>query len=88
MPDVKKLARPVPVTGPMKPTTPSVHRWSGWPGAFCLNCGQEDGMELAIGSGDYDPYTEKWRSPEVEADYRRRYPRDCPGPAPTQQPRA
>jgi hypothetical protein len=24
------------------------HRWSGWPGAFCLDCGLEDAMELAV----------------------------------------
>ena len=23
------------------------HRWSGWPGAWCLDCGQEDLMEVA-----------------------------------------
>ncbi len=22
------------------------HRWSGWPGAWCLDCGQEDKREL------------------------------------------
>lgn len=24
------------------------HRWSGWPGAYCLNCRSEDPMEDAI----------------------------------------
>ena len=24
------------------------HRWSGWPGAFCLNCGVEDPLEQCI----------------------------------------
>ena len=24
------------------------HRWSGWPGAWCLDCGVEDADELAI----------------------------------------
>src|SRR6187455_2384331 len=23
------------------------HRWSGWPGAWCLDCGVEDARELA-----------------------------------------
>ena len=26
----------------------SEHRWSGWPGAWCLDCGQEDQMELCV----------------------------------------
>jgi hypothetical protein len=24
------------------------HRWSGWPGAFCLRCGIEDPLETLI----------------------------------------
>ena len=24
------------------------HRWSGWPGAFCLDCGCEDPVEMAM----------------------------------------
>ena len=24
------------------------HRWSGWPGAWCLDCGTEDADELDI----------------------------------------
>ena len=40
------------------------HRWSGWPGAWCLDCGQLDPLELALscpkcsvssGPGDIDP---------------------------------
>lgn len=27
------------------------HRWSGWPGAFCLYCGTEDGDEIALADG-------------------------------------
>lgn len=26
----------------------SQHRWSGWPGAWCLDCGQSDANELCI----------------------------------------
>lgn len=26
------------------------HRWSGWPGAFCLDCGVEDKDELCVGN--------------------------------------
>lgn len=28
------------------------HRWSGWPGAWCLDCGQEDANEVCIGEHD------------------------------------
>jgi hypothetical protein len=28
------------------------HRWSGWPGAWCLDCGQEDQNEICIGEHD------------------------------------
>jgi hypothetical protein len=24
------------------------HRWSGWPGAWCLACGKEDGQEIDL----------------------------------------
>jgi hypothetical protein len=24
------------------------HRWSGWPGAFCLDCGAEDQREICV----------------------------------------
>ena len=27
-----------------------VHRWSGWPGAWCLDCGCEDPYEVALGN--------------------------------------
>lgn len=27
---------------------PRDHRWSGWPGAWCLDCGAEDKRELCI----------------------------------------
>ena len=26
----------------------SAHRWSGWPGAWCLDCGADDQLELCI----------------------------------------
>lgn len=29
----------------------SEHRWSGWPGAWCLDCGIEDPTEQAIADG-------------------------------------
>jgi hypothetical protein len=30
------------------------HRWSGWPGAWCLDCGCEDPVEIAIAEGGWD----------------------------------
>ena len=27
------------------------HRWSGWPGAWCLDCGAEDPREIALAEG-------------------------------------
>lgn len=26
----------------------AVHRWSGWPGAWCLDCGADDANEICI----------------------------------------
>jgi hypothetical protein len=31
------------------------HRWSGWPGAFCLDCGSEDKNEIALADGTIEP---------------------------------
>jgi hypothetical protein len=28
------------------------HRWSGWPGAYCLDCGADDPIEAALGCHD------------------------------------
>lgn len=38
----------------------SRHHWSGWPGAYCLDCGSEDPMEIAITDNVYDPIANKW----------------------------
>lgn len=29
------------------------HNWSGWPGAWCLDCGCEDPREIAIANGNF-----------------------------------
>ncbi len=29
------------------------HNWSGWPGAWCLDCGIEDPHETALADGDF-----------------------------------
>lgn len=42
----------------------SEHRWSGWPGAWCLDCGIEDFMEVAIGISVYEPFTQEWKDTE------------------------
>ena len=31
----------------------STHRWSGWPGGYCLACGMEDPLEQAFAEGNY-----------------------------------
>jgi len=31
----------------------SEHRWSGWPGAFCLRCGAEDVAEICATTHDH-----------------------------------
>lgn len=30
------------------------HRWSGWPGAWCLDCGCDDPVEVALAEGRFD----------------------------------
>ena len=39
-------------------------RWSGWPGAYCLDCGADDPQELAIAWDWLDPYANTWDSDE------------------------
>lgn len=51
------------------------HRWSGWPGAYCMYCGAEHRMEIAIANCYFDPYTETWDTPEHEKEYQET---DCP----------
>jgi hypothetical protein len=29
------------------------HRWSGWPGAYCLDCGCGDPFEVALAEGNF-----------------------------------
>ncbi len=31
-----------------QPDLPPYHRWSGWPGAHCLDCGTEDAREICL----------------------------------------
>jgi hypothetical protein len=30
------------------------HRWSGWPGAWCLDCGKSDPRETALADGSFE----------------------------------
>lgn len=50
----------------METLKPAGHRWSGWPGAWCLDCGVEDQVELAIADGVYDPVENTWYDEERE----------------------
>jgi hypothetical protein len=34
------------------------HRWSGWPGAWCLDCGCEDPHEIALADGEFFQITD------------------------------
>lgn len=45
------------------------HRWSGWPGAWCLDCGADDPYELALADGliDTDGETTWFRDDAVKA---------------------
>lgn len=43
------------------------HNWSGWPGAYCFNCGAENALENAIGLNWYNPGTDKWDTKEHQA---------------------
>lgn len=59
------------------------HRWSGWPGAFCLDCGAPDPTEMALADGalyfdgpDMDHLEIKWEE-GMEEKYK---PTECPGP--------
>ena len=38
-------------SSPGASATVKQHRWSGWPGAVCLDCGIEDMVEIGLGEG-------------------------------------
>lgn len=45
------------------------HRWSGWPGAFCLYCGREDQREIALADGvDLDNIVENPPCPALDQE--------------------
>lgn len=45
------------------------HRWSGWPGAWCLDCGADDPMELALADDQWDFEKNDFASPEAREKY-------------------
>jgi hypothetical protein len=45
------------------------HHWSGWPGAVCLKCHNEDPMEIAIADNTFDPWNGTWATEELQAQY-------------------
>ena len=54
------------------------HRWSGWQGAICLDCGSDDPLENAIGDNWYDAWTGTYDTPEHEQQVKAALV--CPGP--------
>lgn len=49
------------------------HRWSGWPGAWCLDCGMEDPREICIATGCEETDDETGECPEHRVGW-------CPEP--------
>ncbi len=45
------------------------HRFSGRPGAYCMKCGSADYVEFAFCNNEYDPFTDKWDTPEHKKEY-------------------
>lgn len=57
------------------------HRWSGWPGAYCLDCGGEHWLELALGCADcYVPDPALNAHQQTITFCRDHEPYDCPCP--------
>ena len=52
------------------------HRWSGWPGAWCLDCGTEDRSEIALANGAFD-ISDDGETITIHADYENG---ECPEP--------
>jgi hypothetical protein len=59
------------------------HRWSGWPGAWCLDCGTEDAREVALASssGNEDDVHHRYSDkPHVKGNCTGCSEGDCPEP--------
>ena len=61
------------------------HRWSGWPGAWCLDCGAEDAGEACLAEDCYcviscvEGHVQCEEHPKAEPKARHRNT-DCPTP--------
>lgn len=45
------------------------HHWSGWPGAYCIDCGSDDPMENALADNLYDAWEGKWLTEEAKLQF-------------------
>jgi len=54
------------------------HHWSGWPGAYCLDCGCEDAIEIAVGCGYYDPHLSQWNDTKEAKQLKEQSEKSCP----------
>jgi hypothetical protein len=51
---------PTCAVGSYQPPTDHSHRWSGWPGAWCLECHAEDPNELCLAGCRCPCHAEFW----------------------------
>lgn len=58
------------------------HHWSGWPGAWCFDCGDEDAVEHAMGCREcHVPYGPEDTDQELRLCVAHRaMQRECPEP--------
>tara|TARA_Y100000310_G_scaffold341791_1_gene442146 strand:+ start:200 stop:427 length:228 start_codon:yes stop_codon:yes gene_type:complete len=53
-------------TGSADHTDGTAHQWSGWPGAFCLLCRQEDPVEQCLGGCTCECHIKFWQDAEED----------------------
>lgn len=56
------------------------HRWSGWPGAWCLDCGCEDPTEIALAEGNCIEVEDKDEPMGFRLEFPNVVIKDCPEP--------
>lgn len=61
---------------------PRPHRWSGWPGAFCLDCGMEDALELSLAGEPHEVHHRYLDVPHSEQPCQGCAEDPCYGPIP------
>ena len=54
-------ARPCPAHRSMHGESPSEHWWSGWPGAYCVKCGDDDSSEVCMAECECPCHADFWR---------------------------